>query len=623
MIPTIFVRRIMVTGKYCYEQTFKRGVNFITGKNSRGKTSIIKTIRYGLGGKDHGFVPEISDNCELLYIEVELNDKIYTFIREIKRSGARIKVFSKKIEELKKNMMDYTFYRVGDSFPKFLMEKLNLKEVKYFKSGKPEPGKSPIRLSFNELFRYFYIRQVDGYAGILYKQPERPRLKAFEQLLGLEALDINELENEEQYLKNSKEEIRNEFYYLNNLIQEMGIDENLKSLNYLSEIEKEIKKLKEKRENIRRKSREKLTSNEELNSKYLTFQDELIRSKSEIIQKMEEIQEIEATLQEIKKAIEVKKMNISQFERLQESKVILSDIPVSTCPVCFQEITDEMRYREEELKCVLCNRELKKITDYKFSIEIARINSEIDEFQQVYEHRQSELKGRKYQYTNLLDHQKETIEEMDIISIDFVPSLDIFENVVERIGNLEAKKNELKYFNTLNKKILNLQESLKEIDEELLGIKEKMKSVKDRKKNDENKIEKFTAYMDDFLRNSGYRDYENLTLSDKYEPMINNKYYKNASASEVVRTVVAYYLAFLRYSIENKSKFPKFLIIDSPKQQDIDYEDYISIIESMTKLEETNKDFQLIVTSVDVPDSVKKLVARHFKEEEYLAIPCN
>ena len=77
MIPSIFVRRIMVTGKLCYEQTFKRGVNFITGKNSRGKTSIIKTIRYGLGGKDHRFVPEISDNCELLYIEVELNEEIY------------------------------------------------------------------------------------------------------------------------------------------------------------------------------------------------------------------------------------------------------------------------------------------------------------------------------------------------------------------------------------------------------------------------------------------------------------------------------------------------------------------------------------------------------------------
>ena len=623
MGSTIFIRRIKVTGKLCYEQTFKRGVNFITGKNSRGKTSIIKTIRYGLGGKDPRFVPEIYDNCELLYIEVELNEKIYTFVREIKRSGARIKVFSKKIEELNENMMDYTFYRVDDSFPKFLMEKLNLKEVKYFKSGKPEPGKSPIRLSFNELFRYFYIRQDDGYAGILYKQPERPRLKAFEQLLGLEALDINELENEEQYLKNSKEAIKDEYYFLNKLIQEMGIDEILKSLSYLSEIEKEIKMLKEKRENIRSKSKEKLTADEELNSKYLTFQDELNKIKSEITQKMEEIQEIEATLHEIEKAIKVKKMNISQFERLQESKVILSDIPVSTCPVCFQEITDEMREREEEIRCVLCNRELKKVADYNFSIEIARIKTEIDEFQKVHDHRQNELKGRNYQYTNLLDHQKETIEEMDMISIDFVPSLDLFENVVERIGNLEAKKNELKYFNTLNKKILNLQESLEEVDGELLEIKEKMKSANERKKNDENKIEKLITYMDDFLKNSGYRDYEEAALNDKYEPIINNRYYKNASASEKVRTVVAYYFAFLRYSIENDSNFPKFLIIDSPKQQDLNYDDYISIIELMAKLGEANKDFQLIVTSVETPESVKKLVIRHFKEEEYLAIPCS
>lgn len=150
-----------------------------------------------------------------------------------------------------------------------------------------------------------------------------------------------------------------------------------------------------------------------------------------------------------------------------------------------------------------------------------------------------------------------------------------------------------------------------------------MKSANERKKNDEKKFEKLIRYIDDFLKNSGYRDYEEIALNDKYEPIINNKHYKNASASEKVRTVIAYYFAFLRYSIENDSKFPKFLIIDSPKQQDLNYEDYISIIENMAKLEETNKDFQLIVTSVEVPDSVKNLVTRHFKEKEYLAIPCS
>lgn len=403
----------------------------------------------------------------------------------------------------------------------------------------------------------------------------------------------------------------------------MGMDESLKSEDYLPEIEKEIQLLKEKREKIRRDSKEKLTAEKDLDSKYLKFQEELNRIKYEVTQKMNEIQEIKATITEIEKAIKIKEMNINQFERLQESKVILSDIPVSMCPVCFQDITEEMRSREEELKCILCNRKLKIVEDYNFSVELARIKEEIDEFQMVSEHRKKELKGMKFQYKNLLERQNEIMEEMDMISLDYIPSLDLFENVVEQIGNLEAKKNELKYFNTLNQKILNLQERLRDIDEELINVKDQMKSANERKVHDENKIKELISYMDDFLRNSGYRDYQKVTLNAKYEPIINGRDYKKASASQIVRTVIAYYYAFLKYSVNKDSNFPKFLMIDSPKQQDLNYEDFISIIETMAELEETNKDFQLIVTSVEVPDSVKKLVIRHFKEEEYLAIPCD
>ena len=77
------------------------------------------------------------------------------------------------------------------------------------------------------------------------------------------------------------------------------------------------------------------------------------------------------------------------------------------------------------------------------------------------------------------------------------------------------------------------------------------------------------------------------------------------------------------HSKDVDSNFPKFLIIDSPKQQDLNYEDYISIIEQIARLEVVNEDFQLIVTSVEVPDSVEKLIIRHFEEEEYLAVPCS
>lgn len=172
----------------------------------------------------------------------------------------------------------------------------------------------------------------------------------------------------------------------------------------------------------------------------------------------------------------------------------------------------------------------------------------------------------------------------------------------------------------LNKKVNSLDKSLIKLDEKLLIINKKKKNAKAQASEDKEKIKKLTSYMDYFLRKSGYLDYEEIKLNKNHIPKINSKDYQSVSDSQRIRTVIAYYYAFLRYSIEQESNFPSFLMIDSPKQQDIEYKDFISIIETLAELEKDKEKFQLIVASVEVLDTVKNLVIR--KLDDYLAKPC-
>ena len=251
MTCSLIINHLKVEGVYCFEQKFVTGVNFISGENSLGKTNLIKTIIYGLGGNDPNFAPEIKDNTTYVFLEISINDSIFTIQREIKRPGAKIKFFDKPLADIKSHDPDYKFLDPDESFSKLILNKLNLEEKLYYRSSKPNPGDKPIRLSFKELFRYFYIRQSDGYSAILNKQPERPRTKCFEYLLDLKTQDSLELENIVKELGNRKEAINRDLNYLNQLLLELGINDDNLIINRNEQINQKLKEFINKREAFR------------------------------------------------------------------------------------------------------------------------------------------------------------------------------------------------------------------------------------------------------------------------------------------------------------------------------------------------------------------------------------
>lgn len=83
MYNTLFLQRLRIvtdTGEVAYDELFHRGVNIIRGKNSSGKSTIVRFIFFVLGGYYSDFVPQAL-RCQYVMAEVCINGTVVTLKR--------------------------------------------------------------------------------------------------------------------------------------------------------------------------------------------------------------------------------------------------------------------------------------------------------------------------------------------------------------------------------------------------------------------------------------------------------------------------------------------------------------------------------------------------------------
>lgn len=88
MAANLFINRLYVVTRdhrVAYDQQFHHGINIIRGENSSGKSTITHLLFFALGGVYTNFVNE-AKQCESAYVEVSINDAIYTLRRQIEVS---------------------------------------------------------------------------------------------------------------------------------------------------------------------------------------------------------------------------------------------------------------------------------------------------------------------------------------------------------------------------------------------------------------------------------------------------------------------------------------------------------------------------------------------------------
>ncbi|MFA6151549.1 MAG: hypothetical protein WC716_09525 [Chitinophagaceae bacterium] len=631
--------------KYGATIPFKNGLNIIYGPNSVGKTSIITGIIYGLGAEkglgifktiQNPFKPEFYNsidgkNIKSSYLLLEISNGVenVTIFRYIKGNELHLAAVKKcsadeffKTEEVIKLIVSGEGVFSENGFQNFLFNFIGLYQVEL-----PTYDYKLSKLYFENILPLFFVEQRAGWSQIQARQVTRYNIKdvkkvAFEYIFGLDRFNLHlteiKVKELEARLKKFKDELFRREENLLIIANAENVDEillvNTNSIgktsiyDYLRYLQQKYKAESEFINQLSSQNKEYEDSNEKLRDslKTLDFQ---YRKTSEKIEKISiEISGYENYIERIK----VNKYKNKQLKRIKE---LSTDLNIKSCPVCEAKLENHM-----DNECVLCHSELsKKISTPEQNL--AFLEDEENTFKKVIKQRildrrkileqRNVIKDKIKEYESQLEHQTKTFAGKEfaelrkrILDADSThKEMEKYSRIAQRWEDIKPLRRDISLTNTeleeLNGKVSKYEQT--ENDQAIIN------AIR-------NNIQSNVSRLGLFKGNKALINSIKVDSNDNYTPYLDNyDIYNISSSSDNIRIILSYYLALLQTSIKFKNldsiNFPNILILDEPKQQNLDNE---SLVDCVSVIEDISSDeAQVILTTYSELKSDRKKFEKH------------
>ncbi|WP_449431996.1 AAA family ATPase [Pseudomonas putida] len=360
--PTLSVSRLIVLqGNHrAFDCEFHLGVNVVRGRNTSGKTTIMDMLAYSLGAENIRWKPHAL-KCSTVMVEVLLNGKSVTFLREISSDPQRpLSIFWGGMEEALKAgpalWERYPFKRSDQkiSFSQAILAALELPQAQ---------GAGSANLTLHQLLRVLYADQPSVHSPIF-------RMDNFDSALTRETIGgyLSGVYNDDLYNAQLKSRELNKT--LDKKVSELrGIFRVLGQSGQTPDVEA---------------SRNVISELEEKRAKLITYLDELKQNRSltakesrdaaklgdNLRSKLNNAKRYESTLKDALSALEldIADSNVfvgeleSRLASLDESKVTrqyLGAISFQFCPGCLSEIKPDAPSHS----CQLCKSDIDSAGD--------------------------------------------------------------------------------------------------------------------------------------------------------------------------------------------------------------------------------------------------------------------
>lgn len=365
-----------------YEVHFHKGLNYISGPTSTGKTAILELIDYAFGKTNHKSYIEIGESCTDVELKFYISENLYKIKRPL--SAFKEPVLLQTYDSVKEKFTQARTLEIDipsneKSLSYFLLSKLNLTNL-IIRGGD---------FSFRDLFKFSYLKQTN--------------------------IDNENILNEQNWALNGKEkatfEIILDIYdsLLGDLQQSLKIEkESLKVKEIRYEAVREFLKTAEVEnyETVQVKSVEIDSKLEDINSKIENYKSDILKTEvgndvNELIVLISDQKEKLSNLrnkfldqeQYIQKLQLLENQYFADIEKISEQIAGIKAInkyEYLYCPNCLRPIS-----LHEESSCLLCHQNMDDIV-----IEINDLKKE-----------RKNLQKRKMSFTLILIQKKKKILE--------------------------------------------------------------------------------------------------------------------------------------------------------------------------------------------------------------------
>jgi len=611
----------------CYYEFEANKLNIVKGTNHSGKTTLVRTIFYGMGMEEllggqntkaldsilTSVVPfqgtEYNINESAIYLEIEnLNNKIITIKRYARHVDINPKIayiYENELNKINEESKIITYLHDSGSaqnplgFYKYLTDYIN-----YNLPLVPSYSDKEMKLYLQVIFNAYFIEQLQGWTDFFATIPnfgtKEPKKRIVEFLLKLEA---SEFEKDKFNYEVEKERISNKWtQYIANIklsVEEISanieikhvepisidqfkdssfevflINEDEEKIKFIQAIENIEVKIKELYEDI-------MKPKDENEKKLFDIRDRLkniarkISKLNEIINiKTNSLEQSKSERQKIDSEI-TKLTDLQKIKRYIKDDTITSQIAQGVCPTCHQRV-DSSFISKIAVMGVDDNKEYLVAQKKILEIYIKSINKEIEQQKEI--------------IVFLAKEYADTQSIIRYLEKDIVLNTNMA--TYKEIVNLETK---VKLCRKVEKHVYMIKKELN-ILATAWKTNEMNKTTYELSSKDNNKIDLLQTYFKKYLFEFGYgsKDSDQIYISkqqfEKYFPVVkidgrDQKIRINSSASDFVRSLWAYYISLFEVSREKNGNHIGLFIFDEPAQHAMDESNQKAFLERLSKLD--------------------------------------
>ncbi|MCE0453028.1 hypothetical protein [Brevibacillus sp. AF8] len=367
----------------------------------------------------------------------------------------------------------------------------------------------------------------------------------------------------------------------------------------------------------------------------------------------EEMQSLETEIEEYNFFINKILNDIEKNDKLKTAKKIVGILPVSSCPRCLNALSIDVDDELESGNCGLCGSPFKSIPQAQSEQYLGYLKDELRDFNRLKEIKEKD-KEELYNKVVLAElEQAELKRMMDDFEDKLKPrNLQEYNFHARQIGKLQ---NSITHLNKDKEIIERFEKLLKEKEDLEKDIKDKrayIKGIEKQKEKDEEKIQFFERTFKTNLKNLSFlklgldekkikeeKKKDAVSLDDDLEKIYGqitidrfdylpklegrNLYYLTSS-SGLIRIILSYYVALLETALnyEDSVQHPLLLLMDEPRQQNLDIKTFNCFIDLFRELEKKYQGkFQVIIASSEKGSVSDTELALDLGADTYLLQP--
>ncbi|WP_185423787.1 DNA recombination protein RecN [Listeria booriae] len=592
-----------------YGFNFKKGLNFISGPTSTGKTTIFELIDYALGAKQHKSYIEVGQKCTDIELEIILDNTTYKIKRRL--FDYKLPVLIEIFDEANQKFLEYGTFDVENSdndksLSSFLLSKLGLNGVKIANQN----------LSFRDLFKYSYLKQIEiDNEDILSSESNfmlnNKRKSTFEIIFNFYDQLLGELKAK---LKESQEELKNE------TLRYEGIETFLKTSNIENFESVKLRRYKinhkitELKEALGDKSnyKDEDVSNpkvRELNAHVRMKKVNLKKLHDESNDKDEYIGKLRLLLNQYSRDIEKLDATIMGIKEVNKYEFLI-------CPNCMK----PLEQHQDEAYCHLCGDDMDELVENTLILKTEKTNT-VKKRNELEKHilyevtQQNELQKAIKRLNEDINSDERILEELTEEYVNpYIEEISFINMTLGRYyKELEGLENSLRFIKELNRLTLLLSDKEKEVNNLKEQIKEKS-NLNDKSST----LDLLSARFASILKEFQFPKLDRAYISQKdYLPYVRERKYNSlGSLGAVTLITMAYYLSILVETEENSYNHLNLLMIDTPRKnlgtssQNEEFQDeeiYNSVIKYFISLDhDSSEDIQLLIINNGYPDFLPK-----------------